>query len=1294
MTISNIPSPVVAIPYEGRNALYIEGVYCAFSQLQLVVEDGLIARMEIAIPATEEMVTLPRRARVHVLHREIVKDEWICIMEAEIVKRGFQKTDNNRDLFFEAAHVVIHLDGYSIQSLDPAQATMAAMRGTDLTTPTMGAAMGNIMELLHPDAVRSELVEIGITVKASEMTFSHWAIAAYRRYTKLIKASRVKDSYTHRATEFHRLFDRMVTPDSRLMKWDQFYATLMGMVYTQSVQGFGGELSFFQLIQTVAQHFLFNVSVLPNAESYKKQIQIRPQTFFNAIPRCNVIYPSMAENVDFMENLETKATRLMAQFMPLGTSPNQDLTALARYFTVYGPSELQWRWRSINKALTAGGTSQAGVANVDPITKALSVIAPKDGIPFLTREEDQRGICSESWQIPPTLNAAIMALVQKAPAREDESPIPVPESNDAISAQAFSMLRDDAEGSRITKYRAFLCMALGDGNGIDPEKFAGPYKKLGRGLIVAPTKGRFADQPVMTPRRITFLGLKIPVRYGQGKSYTPVLNPEPLHAAGVNYYIDRKGTIIQVLPRNHHLFSEPVALPLGVVVQGVSNEEARLINLQMPPKKMSFKASAELAKANFTAFMQAPWPSALTAAGKGEPLESTINQIFFDSGWVSANVPEGLHYVMTDAKFERIAPGDDVTIIQYTATGGSDKPQTGIKVLEKLKVGNIYWLRLSRPVITKGKLVSIKVVNPLASDTGATNAKPWLLMGQAPAAGGQTLPASTLNRINDPIREEAKVTGGNHFNLVIGLELEDKNSQPTKEQVAAAAFLTAIVRELSADKVGTSKQRLGSEAARGVRIPLVAVRQARDYYSTSGWPYGDIGASVTQIKQQAAQMGDRLYADFNRFDDGLRKGAFSSLADRIEKPAEVPDTTIQADINGGSIVQRNAANANSAIIGNDAAIVSRIDVDTDSMSHFIDIYAAALVNLQFYNVRFGPQAFSQKMVFNPYLLVGYPALILDDSDARYHLLAHVHAATHVITPASAHTVATMTHVRNARHEKLIPYRETQQQYFFFHMADARKYRLDTTDGLEKYRKLLQINGLATMSFVPWEFLDVDSKSPPPFVFDGGFGRSFVNGKYERDFSWYARLAGFVQDNGAPNPNFEDGDFIFAENPIINFGEDGDYDPETGDSSAAAAKLGIDTREALTRVYRRVQKVGQNDPSRSQACLVAFDITGAQPETTPAEISPAALIAKVNKGIADLNKGLASTINPAADQADDDVEREILQPDTPPERIKVFTTPPGIDAEKPDGTLMAFDGAIQARVLAHTAKCRNREAVVG
>src|ERR1035437_1937631 len=133
----------VAINAQGRFALYIEGVYCAFTSAQLLVEDGMIPRLSITVPATPELRDLSRRARVHILHKEVVMDEWVVMLEAEILTRGFNKTPTSRDLTFMAYHVAGHLDQYAITSLDPAAANLAAMNGKDVSEPMTGMGAFN-----------------------------------------------------------------------------------------------------------------------------------------------------------------------------------------------------------------------------------------------------------------------------------------------------------------------------------------------------------------------------------------------------------------------------------------------------------------------------------------------------------------------------------------------------------------------------------------------------------------------------------------------------------------------------------------------------------------------------------------------------------------------------------------------------------------------------------------------------------------------------------------------------------------------------------------------------------------------------------------------------------------------------------------------------------------------------------------------------------------------------------------------------------------------------------------------
>ena len=82
-------------------------------------------------------------------------------------------------------------------------------------------------------------------------------------------------------------------------------------------------------------------------------------------------------------------------------------------------------------------------------------------------------------------------------------------------------------------------------------------------------------------------------------------------------------------------------------------------------------------------------------------------------------------------------------------------------------------------------------------------------------------------------------------------------------------------------------------------------------------------------------------------------------------------------------------------------------------------------------------------------------------------------------------------------------------------------------------------------------------------------------------------------------------------------------------------------------------------------------------------------------LADIGSQFAQTLKPQPESATGEYRREIPQPDTPPERIKVYTTPPTYDAKGTlvqEGTLFKFDPGVQARVLSHTARSRNREAL--
>jgi hypothetical protein len=1253
MSIEHVHADNVAVSFEGRTALYIEGAYCAFTQIQVIIEDGVIPMLQISVPPTAAMRDIAKRARCHVLIKEIVNDEWVCFSECEILEDGFARQESGRDITFMAQHVTGLLDQYAITALDPASYALAEMKGSTTGEPTVATPVGNVLDLFTVESVVSELVEADpkTPFNATNLDLARFYIAAFRRYEKIIGASRIRDSYSARAVSFHRLYDRIVTPNGDAVDWSAFYTRLIGLILTQNIQAVGGKVTFFQLMQLMAQHFLYQVTVIPNAESYRKQLQVKPQTMFNAIPRCNVIYSSLAREYDYRENLAAKPTRMEAHFFPFGTQPGQNLGALARYFTVYAPTELQHAWNQINQALEAGGTTSSAQMTLDH--GKLTMTPPTDGIPFMTREESRRGVIGRYYEIPQTLNAAIMSMVQKPPVGSTATTL-APVQPGSETSHAFASLSADNPEARVLKYRAFLCMALGDGRGIDPKRFNGvgaSYHKRGDTLIIVPDMSHYASDPVLVPANIVYLGTRTHPVYSEG-AIKSLRNVGAIQAIGANYVIDRDGRIIQALPRSSHLTCQPRCIPFGVQVQGLSASDALLLNKRIPPYGFSGSSFFQATRFSATALGSAPWPSELGP----EPVSHFRDRVFFDPRYSAANG------TIDNAQFQAIAlNSDDVSVSIYNATGGGTAFTGDLKVLDKGRVATgtagayIYWLKLSKSVIARGANVAVGIRSHSAFSQGSLSFKPWVLMPTAPAGSSITpVSASTLNRIEAAI-DAKRLTGGNANAVAIAFELPAIGVGLTAAQISSGAYLTAILKELTAGQVGTLKAPTRGRSERKVAIADKDIVQLKAYFTAGD--FDNLSAYMGELATQTTRFQDAFYRDFQTWDTELQKGSFQPLGTAaVETSTPAPSALDTQD--PSSSVQASGTQATASIAEQVEALSK--DIDKTTLENYINHYAAAIVNFQFHNDRFAPQSFQLPGVFNPYVLVGYPALVLDSSDARYDLIAYMHAAVHVLTPNSADTHMTMTHVRRAKTEKLIPYRDPQLQYFNVSLGPeengGKAFNLSAPKDDAAYKLLLKQKGYSTTSRIPVELLGLDEalRTQPPFIYEGGFGTDNQKPIPNANYSAYAAMAGYVDGAGVAEVADNSHHFVFGDDPEVFYASTSNYDPTLGfvegqgTEGRLAAEHDIDLREALKRVYRKIQKVGQNNAALSQACLVAFDT-------------------------------------------------ETQTPEKPPDRIKVYTQLPtyGKDGKPTDkGTLMAFDTAIQTRIDDHSRKIAQHTALKG
>lgn len=1558
----------VAVDMEGRVALYVEGRICAFSQCQVIVEDGLIPRLQITLPATPSMRTVSRRARVHLLFREFVKNEWVVLFEGEILTRGFAKSPTSRDLTYTAFHVSGHLDQYSITSLDPTSYLSSVMKGDNASVPSIGTFNGNMLSFFTPESVAAELKEVDDELEAdakarklkyvrkydhiakdgSNISFSQYTLACYRRYRKVIGGSRVAKSYMNRAVEFHQLFNRMQTPNDEMLDWDKFYTKLMTVTLQFGIESMGGRLSFFELIRGMAQYFLHQVTINPAAESYKKQIQVKPDTHFQAVPRCNVVYPSMAENYSFSEDNASKPTRMEAHFTPNALAAGTVDPSLARLTTVFGPSELQFYWGKIawklNQESKAGagapkpeqvkadkkreveagakpqaavsiprppvtqipsknkksrngdqvklivlhhtamaetaekvarsfkpnpknpkaevsahyvvdrdGTiiqcvdesesawhafggqhplvgkgnmnqlsigiemcnvgnniepwdsrlmdsaaklvahlidkydldvetnitrhrdispqfgkvdpsdnfgyeafkarvqkllddarastpapdeateteqvnvasdapempQQAGRVFIDPATKKMVVKPPPDGYPFLTLEEEQRGIVTSYFDVPVTLNQALMSLVEKKPDAPKSEPAAVDANQPQGAARvstAETIMRSTSEVDRLAKYRAFLCMALGDGKGIDDERFPGlgvKYRQVLKDIVAMPLSGELANLPVQAPQRITFLPMQMNVSFVGGDK-SKIGNAPSVMKTGCNYLVNADGTITQVLGRQRHLFAEPVALPFGVVVQGVPPAQAPVYTDKVVPLGKTRETSTTV-KFSGTSFMDVPWFEALNAFVPDVPEGELINVLVFNQDHfdqytakyrfmqAARDLEPVRQKSMTASDFSSITRND---VVNVSAFDHKNNPKITSAAIDKAKAagkgvrieaiktfvlgGKTYYaFKLSAKCVIRGAAAACDFSSIRSADVGL-GFKPWVIMSpqNAPKVPFKAISPITLSNAKTGVTNPEMLLGGNHYNLVIGLECNGQGAVDAKA-ADAAAYVAAIAREMSSTRVGTLEKPTATAAERQQGISMDDIRQAKDYYTEGRF----IGAPTTtaNIKRQIQDLGDRLYADFNRWDKELTSGQSKALGSGPEfnVTATSDVTTELIDAGESSTVETQAISGLAETRQEIGAIQAAIN--EQKMDEVIDKYAGAIINFQFYNQRYAMQGFAGNIMFNPYMMVGYPVLLLDDSDAAFNLVGYLQALNHVITPNAAYTQATYSHVRPAAEptERLMPYSRPYEQWLHANIKDFGSYDLtdktlpedQTKDvvsdsgkiikkkGFKAYRKVLKELGMMMpnsfqTAFLPIQLHDINTKHETPFVYWGGFGVNNKDPKKKKsDFSTYANYLGYVDDNGVVETNHR-ARFIFGDHEWVNMVRDSDFIEGDSATGRAAARADITARAAYKAVYRRIQKVGQNNPAKAQCSVVAF-----RPES-------------------------------------DAVDPAILNPVDPPEQIMAYIANPRYDADgtikyetvsgqkKRTGVPFKFEFPIQNAVATHTEAVLKKRAILG
>jgi len=1209
-----------AFDYSGRFALYVEGAWCPFASIEYLIEEDRAPRMAIALPASHELFGVSRRARVHLLfldHRE----QWVVLFEGEMLTRGFKKSPTSQELVYVAYHVVSYMDQMSIDSLDPVAAIKNQMAGTSETNPVVqiSTLTGDPFEYFRAEIVKEYLIKAGHMKSDATLDFALWVEGVAQIYSRLLGNSRLAESYLKHAVEAYGLTKRIVAPDSSLMNWETFLETYLAFVLFYQARNDGPRMSFMDLLRNVSADILHGVTVVPNAKSIAQQVQIKPNTVFNAIPPCNVIYPSVCERWEFNEDRSVKPTRLRGQFYPQALWGMEPDAIFGRVTTVFAPQQLQVLWERMVKDPGEGPILvQEGSGPVRDV---------KRKVQFLTAEEHLVGIVEDYLEIPRALTIAVQAMASgyKTPAAAAAADTKSVATADPVAA-AWK-IHDGKDGpSRLIRYWGFLSMALGAGNGIDPREVSAwggdgrLYRRRNESLVVVDDDRQKA---LMVPERITLLRLAFSYQVSdqpsskQEASRWRYLLPDQarnLRAAGCNYVValvpkeggGHEPVIIQTQGRNHMLFEESTALPFGVVVDGLTGADAASLNLMIPafgvggrsralpewrgvlpynerfwfgrdtwPKIHGWAAPVE-ARASIANqrryqedYQHGPYHPAIhltdedkkfALSVRGTPARpNLIKELIFSNdmigedlrvgGWPRIDLSDGLLQDLKDNPGEATVTVTRLYFDDWDPWDGQTPPaqQATLQRVETATVpgSSTTWIRfvLDKAIVDPTAYLRVEVVRRGAPTRRRFEPKPWYILGPGATSAGRSVGPTRIADLENtttgllPVSTIApdsggSLAGGPQRNVTIGL-LTPPGVSLTSAQIEAAGWLVAAVQELQATQM--------ANASEGRRSRIKDVRPATDYFPRSHLTNFEAGM-VDGIRNAARSIRNRLYADFEKWDQKRQAGGAAPLEGEPELTGTPPGTDHSVRSEFGEL-SRQVDAQEAVTVDEDGA--SKLKVGEVKSSEVVGAFAGPYLNFQFYLRRFQQQGFGSRIDFNPYLLVGYPCAVLDGGrETLLHLVAHVRVARHVITADRAFTEVTYTHVR---------------------FAGKRLHETDDGAVLPRRAKVVQdhvIPGRQVNTWMPRELLSHHPRPmPPPFVYHGGFGLGASD--RQGDFGRYAMMAGYDDVGG----------FMFHEDFVA-------LDEEILDLSA---------REVQTRKwYRPIAQVGMHSGARRSGLAFLYE----------------------------------------------------------------------------------------------------------
>lgn len=392
-------------------SLYVEGIRVPYSSLAITHGVNMTPSLSATVPATPNIVLdsglevgwrdLPSRSKVHVIMKDNgwTPARFVVMFEGELTSHGFERSVSSRNYQFRAQHLMANLDNMPLAVLDPVSYFLSTLDGSEQESASISASspVGDLFSQFLPDTIAAKY-----NVKIEDMDIYNFAKYALRQFIDYMKASNVREAWPVKAMEAYELAERIYDPNLNITspignevwvnpptktvfrgQWSKFYTQIINAQLLNMLPKLGTKMTYMQMMRILTQLFLHEYLVMPNPRSFRTTLLVKPINVFNDVPTCNVIYPIYNPTYSFMEGWQMKSTRMIqvADDPYLG---KEDL--LRKYTRNIAPASLSALYDKF-EALT------------DPKEKA--------AMSLVTEEEKVKGIVDSYNEIPGFLTSVL-----------------------------------------------------------------------------------------------------------------------------------------------------------------------------------------------------------------------------------------------------------------------------------------------------------------------------------------------------------------------------------------------------------------------------------------------------------------------------------------------------------------------------------------------------------------------------------------------------------------------------------------------------------------------------------------------------------------------------------------------------------------------------------------------------------------------------------------------------------------------------------------------------------------------